>query len=174
MKLKPLLKPNTEKYWNRSCNSCYRRSCENRLFCNCRWTLPNTGAGYVIRRILRRAIRYGFTFLGQKNAFIHLLVATLEQQMGEAFPELKREQKLAFNVIRKEENSFLKTLDQGLLLLDTILKGSDNNVLEGQKPLNSMTPTDFLMINSTHCQWAWLYCRWRRISRFNGTTKNAL
>ena len=61
----------------------------------------NTGAGYVIRRILRRAIRYGFTFLGQKNAFIHLLVATLEQQMGDAFPELKREQKLAFNVIRE-------------------------------------------------------------------------
>jgi len=93
----------------------------------------NTGAGYVIRRILRRAIRYGFTFLGQKNAFIHLLVATLEQQMGDAFPELKREQKLAFNVIREEENSFLKTLDQGLLLLDTILKGSKNNVLEGAK-----------------------------------------
>ena len=93
----------------------------------------NTGAGYVIRRILRRAIRYGFTFLGQKNAFIHLLVATLEQQMGDAFPELKREQKLAFNVIREEENSFLKTLDQGLLLLDTILKGSKDNVLEGAK-----------------------------------------
>ena len=93
----------------------------------------NTGAGYVIRRILRRAIRYGFTFLGQKTAFIHLLVATLEQQMGDAFPELKREQKLAFNVIREEENSFLKTLDQGLLLLDTILKGSKNNVLEGAK-----------------------------------------
>ena len=93
----------------------------------------NTGAGYVIRRILRRAIRYGFTFLGQKNAFIHLLVATLEQQMGDAFPELKREQKLAFNVIREEENSFLKTLDQGLLLLDTILKGSKDNILEGAK-----------------------------------------
>ena len=93
----------------------------------------NTGAGYVIRRILRRAIRYGFTFLGQKNAFIHLLVATLEQQMGDAFPELKREQKLAFNVIREEENSFLKTLDQGLLLLDSILKGSKGNILEGAK-----------------------------------------
>lgn len=93
----------------------------------------NTGAGYVIRRILRRAIRYGFTFLGQKSAFIHLLVATLEQQMGEAFPELKREQKLAFNVIREEENSFLKTLDQGLLLLDTILNGSNNKVLDGAK-----------------------------------------
>ena len=93
----------------------------------------NTGAGYVIRRILRRAIRYGFTFLGQKESFIHLLVATLEQQMGDAFPELTREQKLAFNVIREEENSFLKTLDQGLLLLDSILKSSKNNMLEGVK-----------------------------------------
>ena len=93
----------------------------------------NTGAGYVIRRILRRAIRYGFTFLGQKKAFIHLLVNTLEQQMGEAFPELKREQKLAFNVIREEEISFLKTLDQGLLLLDTILKNSKGKVVDGAK-----------------------------------------
>ncbi|MDA8924170.1 alanine--tRNA ligase, partial [Flavobacteriaceae bacterium] len=93
----------------------------------------NTGAGYVIRRILRRAIRYGFTFLGQKKAFIHLLVNTLEQQMGDAFPELKREQKLAFNVIREEENSFLKTLDQGLLLLDTILKATKGKVVDGSK-----------------------------------------
>ena len=93
----------------------------------------NTGAGYVIRRILRRAIRYGFTFLGQKKAFIHLLVNTLEQQMGDAFPELKREQKLAFNVIREEENSFLKTLDQGLLLLDTILKATVGKVVDGAK-----------------------------------------
>ena len=93
----------------------------------------NTGAGYVIRRILRRAIRYGFTFLGQKKAFIHLLVTTLEQQMGEAFPELKREQKLAFNVIREEENSFLKTLDQGLVLLDTILKETKGKLIDGAK-----------------------------------------
>ena len=93
----------------------------------------NTGAGYVIRRILRRAIRYGFTFLGQKKAFIHLLVTTLEQQMGEAFPELKREQKLAFNVIREEENSFLKTLDQGLVLLDTILKETKGKLVDGAK-----------------------------------------
>jgi alanyl-tRNA synthetase len=93
----------------------------------------NNGAGYVIRRILRRAIRYGFTFLGQKEAFIHLLVSTLEKQMGTAFPELKREQKLAFNVIREEEYSFLKTLDQGLLLLDAILKGTKGKELEGAK-----------------------------------------
>ena len=93
----------------------------------------NTGAGYVIRRILRRAIRYGFTFLNQKEPFIHLLVDTLSQQMGTAFPELKKEQKLAFNVIREEESSFLKTLDQGLVLLDSILKNNPNGVLEGNK-----------------------------------------
>ena len=93
----------------------------------------NNGAGYVIRRILRRAIRYGFTFLNQKKPFIHLLVNTLEQQMGDAFPELKREKKLAFNVIREEEMSFLKTLDQGLVLLDSILNGSSQKRLEGEK-----------------------------------------
>lgn len=93
----------------------------------------NTGAGYVIRRILRRAIRYGFTFLNQKEPFIHLLVDTLSQQMGTAFPELKKEQKLAFNVIREEESSFLKTLDQGLVLLDSILKNSSGQNLDGNK-----------------------------------------
>ena len=93
----------------------------------------NNGAGYVIRRILRRAIRYGFTFLAQKKPFIHLLVNTLEQQMGSAFPELSREQKLAFNVIREEEASFLKTLDQGLILLDAILANTANKTLDGAK-----------------------------------------
>jgi alanyl-tRNA synthetase len=93
----------------------------------------NNGAGYVIRRILRRAIRYGFTFLNQKESFIHKLVETLSQQMGKAFPELIREQQLAFNVIREEENSFLNTLDQGLILLETILKNSKNKSVEGTK-----------------------------------------
>ena len=93
----------------------------------------NNGAGYVIRRILRRAIRYGFTFLDQKKPFIHLLINTLEQQMGSAFPELSREQKLAFNVIREEETSFLKTLDQGLILLDAILANTANKTLDGAK-----------------------------------------
>ena len=68
----------------------------------------NTGAGYVIRRILRRAIRYGFTFLDQKKPFIYRLVKTLSEQMGTVFPELIKENQLAFNVIREEENSFLK------------------------------------------------------------------
>ena len=93
----------------------------------------NNGAGYVIRRILRRAIRYGFTFLNQKEPFIHQLVKTLSLQMGEAFPELKREQALAFNVIKEEESSFLKTLDQGLLLLETILQNAPQKTVEGTK-----------------------------------------
>lgn len=93
----------------------------------------NTGAGYVIRRILRRAIRYGFTFLNQKEPFIHLLVKILSQQMGASFPELVREQQLAYNVIKEEENSFLKTLDQGLVLLESILKQSKGKTVDGAK-----------------------------------------
>ena len=93
----------------------------------------NNGAGYVIRRILRRAIRYGFTFLNQKETFIHRLVKTLSEQMGTAFPELKREEQLAFNVIREEENSFLKTLDQGLVLLESIMSNSKTKSIEGTK-----------------------------------------
>ena len=93
----------------------------------------NNGAGYVIRRILRRAIRYGFTFLNQKEPFIYQLVETLSKQMGSAFPELVKEQQLAFNVIREEESSFLKTLDQGLLLLESILKNAKNKTIPGAK-----------------------------------------
>ncbi|GAB2765389.1 alanine--tRNA ligase [Salinimicrobium soli] len=93
----------------------------------------STGAGYVIRRILRRAIRYGFTFLGQKEAFVYKLVDTLSKQMGEAFPELKAQQNLCENVIREEENSFLRTLDQGLVLLDQIMKESKDKKVSGKK-----------------------------------------
>ena len=93
----------------------------------------NTGAGYVIRRILRRAIRYGFTFLNQKKPFIHLLVKILSQQMGKAFPELIKEQQLAYNVIKEEENSFLKTLDEGLSLLDSILNKTNGKKVDGRK-----------------------------------------
>jgi alanyl-tRNA synthetase len=66
----------------------------------------NTGAGYVIRRILRRAIRYGFTFLNTKEPFIYKLVEVLANQMGEFFPEIKSQQQLVTNVIREEEASF--------------------------------------------------------------------
>ena len=69
----------------------------------------NTGAGYVIRRILRRAIRYGFTFLNQKEPFIYELVEVLSNQMGEFFPEIKSQQGLVTNVIREEEASFSRT-----------------------------------------------------------------
>ncbi len=93
----------------------------------------NTGAGYVIRRILRRAIRYGFTFLNQKEPFIYKLVATLSDQMGDAFPEIKAQEQLAKNVIKEEEQSFLKTLEQGLLLLDTITANATEKTISGKK-----------------------------------------
>lgn len=93
----------------------------------------NTGAGYVIRRILRRAIRYGFTFLDTKDPFIYKLVTTLSKQMGDAFPELISEKNIITNVIREEENSFLRTLDQGLILLENMINASDSKVISGKK-----------------------------------------
>tara|TARA_R100000935_G_scaffold56060_2_gene86850 strand:- start:1223 stop:3193 length:1971 start_codon:yes stop_codon:yes gene_type:complete len=93
----------------------------------------NTGAGYVIRRILRRAIRYGFTFLDTKEPFIYKLVSTLSTQMGEAFPELKSQKSLIENVIREEEHSFLRTLDQGLLLLEKIISETKGDTVSGKK-----------------------------------------
>jgi len=93
----------------------------------------NTGAGYVIRRILRRAIRYGFTFLNTKEPFIYKLVPTLTKQMGEYFPELKSQNQLVTNVIKEEENSFLRTLDQGLVLLDGIIKNTQGKEVSGKK-----------------------------------------
>ena len=93
----------------------------------------NTGAGYVIRRILRRAIRYGFTFLNTKEAFIHKLIPVLTEQMGAAFPELKSQQNLMENVIREEEVSFLRTLDQGLVLLENLMKESKDKTISGEK-----------------------------------------
>ncbi|WP_075342404.1 alanine--tRNA ligase [Tenacibaculum agarivorans] len=93
----------------------------------------NNGAGYVIRRILRRAIRYGFTFLNQKEAFIYKLSETLSHQMGEAFPEIKKQATLVHNVIKEEEQSFLKTLEQGLLLLDTVIQNSSSKEISGRK-----------------------------------------
>lgn len=93
----------------------------------------NTGAGYVIRRILRRAIRYGFTFLEKKEPFIYKLVETLSDQMGDAFPELIKEKNLITNVIREEEQSFLRTLDQGLLLLENVIETADSKEISGRK-----------------------------------------
>ena len=93
----------------------------------------NTGAGYVIRRILRRAIRYGFTFLNTKDPFIYKLVDTLIKQMGDAFPELKKEKNLITNVIKEEEASFLRTLDQGLVLLDSVIEKAESKTISGVK-----------------------------------------
>lgn len=87
----------------------------------------NNKAGYVIRRILRRAIRYGYTFLGLENPFIHLLVPILTENMGESFPELKNQQELIREVIKEEEISFLKTLDTGISLLDKIADTARKN-----------------------------------------------
>lgn len=81
----------------------------------------NNKAGYVIRRILRRAVRYGYTFLGFKEPFIYKLVEVLKDQMGDAFPELVSQQGLIENVIREEEESFLRTLETGIRLLDDIV-----------------------------------------------------
>ena len=93
----------------------------------------NTGAGYVIRRILRRAVRYGFTFLHTKDPFIYKLVDTLIKQMGGAFQELKKEKNLITNVIKEEEASFLRTLDQGLVLLDTVIENAESKTISGVK-----------------------------------------
>jgi alanyl-tRNA synthetase len=93
----------------------------------------NTGAGYVIRRILRRAIRYGFTFLNTKEPFIFKLVEVLAEQMGEFFPEIKSQQQLVTNVIREEEASFLRTLEQGLILLENIITNATEKVISGKR-----------------------------------------
>jgi len=81
----------------------------------------NVKAGYVIRRILRRAVRYGYTFLGQKEAFMYKLIPVLIEVMGDAYPELKAQQTLIEKVTKEEEESFLRTLETGIKLLDKII-----------------------------------------------------
>ncbi|THD69986.1 alanine--tRNA ligase [Robertkochia marina] len=93
----------------------------------------NTGAGYVIRRILRRAIRYGFTFLDKKEPFIYELVALLSDQMKEFFPEIGAQSQLVAKVIREEEAGFLRTLEQGLQLLDQIIANNEGDTVKGVK-----------------------------------------
>ncbi len=82
----------------------------------------NAKAGYVIRRILRRAVRYAYTFLGQKEPFLYKLVDKLVEQMGPSYPELTAQQTLIKKVIKEEEESFLRTLDNGIKLLDDIVR----------------------------------------------------
>lgn len=91
----------------------------------------NNGAGYVIRRILRRAIRYGFSYLDKKEAFIYQLVAVLANQMGAFFPEILSQQQLVTKVIQEEENSFLRTLEQGLNRLEQIVSEHRGHTIDG-------------------------------------------
>jgi len=96
----------------------------------------NAKAGYVIRRILRRAVRYGYTFLGQKEAFIYRLVPTLVAEMGDAFPELPAQQKLIMKVMQEEETSFLRTLENGIKLLQGVIdetRAAGKTEIDGEK-----------------------------------------
>ena len=93
----------------------------------------NVKAGYVIRRILRRAVRYGYTFLGFDEPFLCLLIPQLVADMGEAYPELGKQQKLIESVIREEEMSFLRTLDRGIKLMDDyIAKNAATKTIPGE------------------------------------------
>ena len=93
----------------------------------------NTGAGYVIRRILRRAVRYGFTFLNVKGAFMYQLVEVLVDQMGEFFPEIAKQQVLAEKVIQEEEMSFMRTLEKGLKRIDDVMKSTNGEIIDGAR-----------------------------------------
>ena len=96
----------------------------------------NAKAGYVIRRILRRAVRYAYTFLGQKESFLYKLVPTLVHEMGDAFPELKAQQQLISKVMKEEEDAFLRTLDKGISLLDKAMeemKAAGKTELNGEQ-----------------------------------------
>ena len=95
----------------------------------------NAKAGYVIRRILRRAVRYGYTFLGQKQAFMYKLVPTLIDNMGEAYPELGQQQDLVTKVIKEEEEAFLRTLETGIHMLDKIVATAK---AEGKKEISGV------------------------------------
>ena len=104
----------------------------------------NAKAGYVIRRILRRAVRYAYTFLGQKQAFIYRLLPVLIQEMGETYPELEAQRELIAKVMKEEEDSFLRTLETGIRLLDGVMaetKKQGKTVIDGERPSHSSTPT---------------------------------
>ena len=95
----------------------------------------NAKAGYVIRRILRRAVRYAYTFLGQKDAFLFKLLPTLINEMGAAYPELPAQRELIGRVIKEEEDSFLRTLDKGINLLNGAM---DELKAHGEKQLDGV------------------------------------
>ena len=96
----------------------------------------NAKAGYVIRRILRRAVRYGYTFLGQKEAFMYRLLPVLIQEMGQTYPELEAQKELIAKVMKEEEDSFLRTLETGIRLLDGVMqetKKQGKTVIDGER-----------------------------------------
>ncbi len=104
----------------------------------------NAKAGYVIRRILRRAVRYAYTFLDQKQAFMYKLVNTLIDSMGEAYPEIASQRELIMKVIKEEEDSFLRTLDKGIAILDEAIKTPASRAktrFRAKRRLCFMTPT---------------------------------
>ncbi len=101
----------------------------------------NAKAGYVIRRILRRAVRYAYTFLDQKQAFMYRLVDTLIDSMGEAYPELPKQRDLIMKVIKEEEDSFLRTLENGIRLLDSAIasaKKEGKNEISGKGGVHTL------------------------------------
>ncbi|MCB0400526.1 MAG: alanine--tRNA ligase [Flavobacteriales bacterium] len=91
----------------------------------------NNGAGYVIRRILRRAIRYGYSFLDQKEAFIHQLIPVMVNQMGVYFKELKAQEEIITKVIKEEEESFLRTLDKGIQRFNNYIATANDKMIDG-------------------------------------------
>ena len=96
----------------------------------------NAKAGYVIRRILRRAVRYAYTFLGQRKAFMYRIVDTLIDSMGEAYPEIASQRDLIMKVIKEEEESFLRTLENGIKMLDSAVsaaKAKGQNEISGKE-----------------------------------------
>lgn len=111
-------------------------------FAICDGQLPsNTGAGYVIRRILRRAVRYGFTFLNFKEPFLYKLVPVLANQLKDVFTELKAQEDYVSKVIFEEEASFLRTLEKGIVMLEDIFnKHRVEKVFKGNSSLEDIVP----------------------------------
>lgn len=104
----------------------------------------NNKAGYVIRRILRRAVRYNYTYLHLKEPVIFKLLPTLIETLGDAFPEINLQQELISNAIREEESSFLRTLDHGIRLLDSLIQQSEN------KKQNTISGKDAFVLYDTY------------------------
>ncbi|MDO4191484.1 MAG: alanine--tRNA ligase [Bacteroidales bacterium] len=102
----------------------------------------NAKAGYVIRRILRRAVRYGYTFLNQRESFMYRLIPTLIQNMGDAYPELEKQRELIIKVIKEEEEAFLRTLETGIKLLDKLIAEAQENKVKEISGMDAFTLYD--------------------------------